>query len=317
MRRTLQAIYYDSGSGEIRAVLPDGAATEEVVYPQTGSGEANTSSNVGSGSGWAKAKSGVDLPFKTFIATSPLGITSNTNDLTLAITWPGSNGEVFFRASGDIAADAGLTYDSANDRLSVVGAIRVGSTPQNTTGIGLANNTGVFFRNAGNSANISALTVDGSNVLRLGDANSANVVISYEATAGFYNQDSSVYDLLINEDTDIQYRLPRHGLSTPYASEGVTRKTLSGASGTVSGADASRACIIFSGSPNDGCNVTFSSTAANDDAAFPKDLVNLCGVDINIFVGSGMGGGIEIAAGTACRVVIDDTDGPPIVIARS
>lgn len=48
-----------------------------------GGGEANTASNVGSGSGWFKQKSGVDLQFKSAIGNSGIVVTSNTNDLTL------------------------------------------------------------------------------------------------------------------------------------------------------------------------------------------------------------------------------------------
>lgn len=48
-----------------------------------GSGEVNTSSNSGTGAGWAQAKSGVNLPFKSFITDKNFSIVSNTNDLTL------------------------------------------------------------------------------------------------------------------------------------------------------------------------------------------------------------------------------------------
>lgn len=116
----------------------------------------------------------------------------------------------FGNGSNQLTGDAGLTYDSANDRLTVTGAIRV-ATAQNTTGVGVANNTGYYFRNAANSANINALQVDGSDVLRLGDSAVQNVVISYETSAGFYNTDSSVYDFLVNEDSDISCRLPLKG----------------------------------------------------------------------------------------------------------
>lgn len=53
-----------------------------------GSGEANTASNVGSGSGWFKQKTGVDLEFKSFVAGGGVTVTSNTNDLTVATTAP-------------------------------------------------------------------------------------------------------------------------------------------------------------------------------------------------------------------------------------
>lgn len=49
-----------------------------------GVGQANTSSNVGTGAGLALPKVGVDLPFKSIIVTAPLSITVNPTDITLA-----------------------------------------------------------------------------------------------------------------------------------------------------------------------------------------------------------------------------------------
>lgn len=53
-----------------------------------GGGEANTASNVGSGSGWYKQKTGVDLEFKSLVAGGGITVTSNTSDLTVATTAP-------------------------------------------------------------------------------------------------------------------------------------------------------------------------------------------------------------------------------------
>lgn len=50
------------------------------------SGEANTASNVGSGAGLYKTKSGVDLQFKSLLGTAnQITITGNTNDITLSL----------------------------------------------------------------------------------------------------------------------------------------------------------------------------------------------------------------------------------------
>jgi len=53
-----------------------------------GSGESNTASNVGSGAGWYKQKTGVNLEFKTIVAGVGITVTNNTNDLTVSTTAP-------------------------------------------------------------------------------------------------------------------------------------------------------------------------------------------------------------------------------------
>lgn len=56
------------------------------LSPFGGAGEANTSSNVGTGAGLALPKVGVDLPFKSLIGTAPIIITSNPTDITISLT---------------------------------------------------------------------------------------------------------------------------------------------------------------------------------------------------------------------------------------
>jgi len=63
----------------------DSTLNKWILAPFVGGGEANTSSNVGIGLGWALPKVGVDLPFKSFIALAPLSIVSNPNNITISI----------------------------------------------------------------------------------------------------------------------------------------------------------------------------------------------------------------------------------------
>lgn len=50
-------------------------------------GEANTSSNVGGGAELAKAKSGVDLPFRTLVGERGVEVTEDTDTVTIAARW--------------------------------------------------------------------------------------------------------------------------------------------------------------------------------------------------------------------------------------
>lgn len=63
------------------------AGESDVEWAATsGSGESNTSSNVGTGEGLAKAKEVVDLPFKSLIGqTNKIILTGNANDVTFTI----------------------------------------------------------------------------------------------------------------------------------------------------------------------------------------------------------------------------------------
>ncbi|MHC4690674.1 MAG: hypothetical protein ACYS5F_13710, partial [Planctomycetota bacterium] len=83
-----------------------------------GSGETNTASNVGSGTGLFKQKSGVDLEFKTLEGS---GVTINSYASVIGLTASGggstnpggSDGQIQFNQNGAFAGDSGLTYDGS------------------------------------------------------------------------------------------------------------------------------------------------------------------------------------------------------------
>jgi len=100
-------LFVDSADDIIKVRTAGGATVS--LEAGAGGGEANTSSNSGAGDGWALAKVGVDLPFKSLITTAPLSTTVNANDLTLVIA---------LLVNADIAAGAAIATsklaDSAN-----------------------------------------------------------------------------------------------------------------------------------------------------------------------------------------------------------
>ena len=93
-------------------------------------GESNTASNVGSGSGWWKQKTGVDLEFKSVIANTGLTATANTNDVTL-------------KADTTTLSTIAQTQKRLNDSMSVIRTF-IGSNVYEAKDT-LAAQSGAFF----------------------------------------------------------------------------------------------------------------------------------------------------------------------------
>jgi hypothetical protein len=87
--------WYDTTADRIYKCIDttNGAAVWKDITAGAAGGEANTSSNVGTGTGLlAKAKVGVDLPFKSLKQSTGITITNNADDVTIAASasaaWP-------------------------------------------------------------------------------------------------------------------------------------------------------------------------------------------------------------------------------------
>lgn len=101
------------------------------------SGEANTSSNQGAGEGLALPKVGVDLPFKTLVAGTGIGISSaadtltinasSTGDVTGPVAAVDGNVATFNGVTGKIIKMSGVNID-ASDNVVIPGQVSAAST---------------------------------------------------------------------------------------------------------------------------------------------------------------------------------------------
>jgi len=126
-----------------------------------GSGEANTASNVGSGSGVFKTKSGVDLQFRSVVAGAGVTVTQGTNDITISST-PTA-------ALYNVATVSGVNYIVliSND-VVLVSNSGMNLTVTLPTAAGNAGKTFVIKKvDAGNTLSIKSIlnqTLDGTNI---------------------------------------------------------------------------------------------------------------------------------------------------------
>jgi len=116
---------------------------DDITIAATGGGEVNTSSNVGTGVGLAKAKNVFDLPFRSIINSSKISWTENTDDIVATIVADSLvNADINSAAAiaysklnlatsivnSDIAVAAAIAYSKLNLALSIVNAdIAVGA----------------------------------------------------------------------------------------------------------------------------------------------------------------------------------------------
>ena len=83
----------------------------DLTIDVTGTGEVNTASNVGTGDGVFKQKTGFDLEMKTLIGGTSVTIVNNTNDLTIDVTGTGLNVLETATLDGNIITPAQLLAD--------------------------------------------------------------------------------------------------------------------------------------------------------------------------------------------------------------
>lgn len=91
----------------------------------SGSGEANTTSNLGTGTGLAAPKSGVNLPFKSLKAGANVTITSDANEITISSTGGGGGSADWGDIGGDINDQADLQIALAAKQAALVSGTNI------------------------------------------------------------------------------------------------------------------------------------------------------------------------------------------------
>ena len=84
-----------------------------------GGGEVNTASNVGTGDGIFKQKTGVDLEFKSLIGGTNVSIVNNPNDLTINATGGGGGASLRNVTSTDTFATANETINCTSGTFTI------------------------------------------------------------------------------------------------------------------------------------------------------------------------------------------------------
>ena len=113
-KKPLQLRDEGTSQGDVKAIDCVGsavactAASGVGTLTISGSGESNTSSNTGAGNQLAKAKAGVDLPFRTLTSGDNVTMVTNTNDVTISVVSIPSND-----VTGILALDNGGTGGSS------------------------------------------------------------------------------------------------------------------------------------------------------------------------------------------------------------
>lgn len=245
------------------------------INKQAGSsGEANTASSLGGTASLVGTKSGVDLRFRGLSATSPVAVTQNANDVTLALTG-GTNGMFLTWASGVPS----WGYGAAR--------IDLGTSPGSGALINLPSTSAAVMKAAGGVI----IAHDANTVYFGGDSAYANQWANIRIYAGTFVgigiASSNAIEILSGSTTvkansaspdaghvytayEIGVGLPRVGKATPYASEGVAN-TITGGSRALSSSEYGRKVLPF----NAGEGATFGIPPASQIGSYEKTIIQL------------------------------------------
>ena len=218
----------------------------------------------------------------------------------------GSSGQLQYNNAGSFAGTSTFSFNGTGITTAASAYIEFGTTAPATGAFirfEAAASDLINVRNSGNTADQTALYQNGSGLLFVGGGSggvgsqfvgtlvsaSSQVDISIGSNnAATFNATEIDFNIGATEmmsitSSAISYAAPRLGLSSPYASEGVTQIVTTGASVTLTAAEYSKAVILFTGTG--GGAFTFPLPADNNHS-YVKDIINSTAGLIQIDCGS-------------------------------
>ncbi len=213
---------------------------------------------------------------------------------------------------GSISGAAGLPYFTAGvagfltNVAAGSGYLSFGVTPATTGTLRLTNATGMYARNAGNSANIRLLDLDSGDVASFGGSGVAAAFVDMGSGYGGFLQGGS-YVLLVGYGGAIQTRDPiigESGQSSPYGVHGVGIQAMADTNQTVAAAVYRYATIRTTGVLT--ANRTITLPPATAAASYWKLIDNQCTNGYNIVVSVGAGTTVTVPTGIML-VIVDDS----------
>ncbi len=129
------------------------------------------------GSNWVRKAKGADGKYLGMAAGS-------LSWLDVSATAAGTaDGQVQYYSSGNLGAEAAFSYDAATNALTAGDILIVGTTnPADAGTIRLENTATIVFEDTEGTGEVTAMTVDASEAIILGDANTSGITVTPAAT---------------------------------------------------------------------------------------------------------------------------------------
>jgi len=296
-------------SGQILSVDGNGDFTWISVV---GSGEANTASNVGAGSGIFLQKSGVDLQFKTLVAGTGIGLNPTANTIEIqntrsAFTSVAVSGQspVVADSAFDtltLVAGAGITIttNALNDEVSITSSATAPNqwlTFLGDSGATTANTTTDQFTIAGGAGISTSITGDALTIVNDSPNVDQNLWATVTADSGSTTANSTTDSLAIVGGTGISTAIVGDTLTITNTGGVIPNNfgtiAVAGQSNVVADSSSDTLTIVA------GSNITITTDAGTDT------------ITINSSAGSGGSG--TVTSGTADRLAYYATTGTTIV----